>query len=237
MRSRTLLLSVVFLILSSCASFGDVLKIVINDTIQAATAERIERAIDRAAAEKDSAVLIELSTPGGVMGSMQEIIQKIIASPVPVIIYVTPSGSRAASAGFFILEAADIAAMAPGTNTGAAHPVTIGGAQPDATMKEKLENDSAAFMRSFVSKRGRNVDVAESAVRQSKSFTDQEAMDQHLIDVIAASEPDLLKQLDGRTVTRFNGAKVTLHLGKPSIVDLPMTLRQRMLSYIMDPNV
>jgi membrane-bound ClpP family serine protease len=108
---------------SSISSYGDVLKIVVSDTIQAATAERVERAIDEASARKCEAVLIEFNTPGGVMGSMQEIMQKIIASPVPVIIYVTPSGSRAASAGFFILESADVAAMAPGTHTGAAHPV------------------------------------------------------------------------------------------------------------------
>src|SRR5438270_1098306 len=137
-------------------SSADGLKSVVDDTIQAATAERIERALDHAATIKADAVLIELSTPGGVMTSMREIMQAIVASPVPVIIYVTPSGSRAASAGFFILESADVAAMAPGTNTGAAHPVTIGGGQTDSVMKEKIENDTAALMRSITSKRGRN---------------------------------------------------------------------------------
>src|SRR5690242_11184774 len=237
MRSRTLLLSVVFLILSSCASFGDVLKIVINDTIQAATAERIERAIDRAAAEKDSAVLIELSTPGGVMGSMQEIIQKIIASPVPVIIYVTPSGSRAASAGFFILESADIAAMAPGTNTGAAHPVGAFGGDIQGTMKEKVENDAAALMRSVVSKRGRNVDVAESAVRQSKSFTDAEALSQKLIDYVAPSEQELFREIASKPVKRFNGESITLNLvGKPERL-MEETLKERILSFLMEPDI
>src|SRR5579885_3339031 len=118
MRSRTLLAISATILCISPISRADVLKIVVDDTIQAATAERIERALDQAAAKKDDAVLIELNTPGGVMSSMQEIMQRIIASPVPVIIYVTPSGSRAASAGFFILESADVAAMAPGTNTG-----------------------------------------------------------------------------------------------------------------------
>jgi len=150
---------------------------------------------------------------------------------------VTPSGSRAASAGFFILESADVAAMAPGTNTGAAHPVTIGGGKLDDVMKEKLENDSAALMRSVVSKRGRNVEIAETAVRQSKSFTDQEALSQSLIDYVAASEEDLLKQVQGKPVKRFNGQTVTLNLvGKP-IRNYDMTLKQRILAYLMDPNV
>src|SRR5437773_2852070 len=170
MRFRTLYATLVSMILLSVYSTADVLKIVVDDTIQAATQERIERAIDQAAAEKDDAVLIELSTPGGVLDSTREIIEKILASPVPVIIYVTPSGSRAASAGFFILESADVAAMAPGTNTGAAHPVMMGGKMDDV-MKQKMENDAAALMRSVVAKRGRNVELAESAVRESKSFT------------------------------------------------------------------
>jgi membrane-bound serine protease (ClpP class) len=154
-----------------------------------------------------------------------------------VIVYVTPSGSRAASAGFFILEAADVAAMAPGTNTGAAHPVIFGGQKMDTIMKEKMENDAAAFMRSFAGKRGRNVELAESAVRQSKSFTDQEALAQKLVDVVAADEQDLLKQLDGRVVTRFNGTKTTLRLAGKRVLPMEMTLKQRILSSIMDPNV
>src|SRR3989441_6468909 len=192
-------------------SSADVLKIVVDDTIQAATAERIERALDHAAAIKADAVLIELSTPGGVMTSMREIMQAIVASPVPVIIYVTPSGSRAASAGFFILESADVAAMAPGTNTGAAHPVILGGKMDDV-MKQKMENDAAALMRSVVAKRGRNVEIAESTVRQSKSFTDQEALSQKLIDYVAPNEQDLFKQLEGKSVKRFDGQIVTLNL-------------------------
>src|SRR5215471_3637835 len=178
MRLRSLLVVPALLLCWSALSRADILKIVVDDTIQAATAERIERAIDRATADKDAAVLIELNTPGGAGDAMQQIMQKIIASPVPVIIYITPSGGRAASAGFFILESADIAAMAPGTNTGAAHPVGPFGGDIKGTMGEKIENDSAALMRSIVSKRGRNVEVAESTVRQSKSFTDSEALSQ-----------------------------------------------------------
>src|SRR4051795_12022966 len=232
--SLAVLLSV--LLLSAFAQ-ANVLKLVIDDTIQAATEERIERALNQAAAEKDDAVLIELSTPGGLMDAMREIMSKIIASPVPVIIYVTPSGSRAASAGFFILESADIAAMAPGTNTGAAHPVVLGGGKMDDVMKEKLENDAAALMRSVASRRGRNVEVAESTVRQSKSFTDQEALAQHLIEYVASNEQDLLKQLESKTFKRFNGQTVTLHLAGDAVMPFGMTLKEKILAYLMDPNV
>jgi membrane-bound serine protease (ClpP class) len=225
------------LLLSSAGASADVLKIVVRDTIHPISDEFIGRALDQAAREHDEAVIIELSTPGGLVDSTRSIIQKILASPVPVIVYVAPSGARAASAGFFILESADIAAMAPGTNTGAAHPVVFGGEKMDQVMKEKMENDAAAFMRSFVSKRGRNVELAESAVRQSKSFTDQEALKERLIDVIAPDVPDLLKQLDGRKVTRFNGSTAVLHLANQRVQSLEMSLKQSILDFIMDPNV
>ena len=227
----------VVLFLFATFSSAEVLKIVVEDAIQPITAEYIGRALDAAAANHDQAVLIELNTPGGLVDSTREIIEKIIASPVPVIIYVTPSGSRAASAGFFILESADVAAMAPGTNTGAAHPVILGGEKMDDIMKMKMENDAAALMRSVVAKRGRNVELAESAVRESKSFTDQEALDKKLIEYIAANEQDLFRQLSGKSFKRFNGTTVTLDLAGQPIRDLPMTLKQRILTYIMDPNV
>ena len=219
------------------SSVADVLKVVINDAIQPVTAEYIARSLEVAAANRDQAVLIEMNTPGGLVDSTREIIEKIVASPVPVIIYVTPSGSRAASAGFFILESADIAAMAPGTNTGAAHPVILGGPKMDDVMKQKMENDAAALMRSVVAKRGRNVEVAESTVRESKSFTDQEALDKKLIEYIAPSEQDLFHQLSGKSFKRFNGATVTLNLTDQPVRDYRMTLKQRILTYIMDPNV
>lgn len=218
-------------------SAAEVLRVVVNDTIQPITAEYISRAIDDAKKKNDQAVLIELSTPGGLLDSTRDIIEKIEASAVPVIVYVAPSGSRAASAGFFILESADVAAMAPGTNTGAAHPVSAFGGKMDDVMKEKIENDSAAFMRSFVSQRGRNVAVAESAVRQSKSFTDQEGLSQKLIDYIAPSEEDLFKQLQGKPVKRFNGQVVILNLVGEQVRDYRMTLRQQILDFFMDPNM
>jgi len=221
----------------SAAASGQVLKIVLHDTIHPITDEYVGRALATAERNKDQAVLIELNTPGGLLESTRDIIEKIIASPVPVIIYVTPSGSRAASAGFFILEAADVAAMAPGTNTGAAHPVTLGGGKIDDVMKQKMENDSAALMRSVVSKRGRNVGIAESAVRESKSFTDQEALSQKLIDYIASNEEELFKQIDGKAIKRFNGQTITLKLTGQAILPFEMTLKQRILAFIMDPNI
>jgi membrane-bound serine protease (ClpP class) len=222
---------------TSVAAANSIVKIRIDDTIQPITAEYIDRAIEHARQTNADAVLIELSTPGGLLDSTRTIIQTILASPVPVIIYVAPSGARAASAGFFILEAADVAAMAPGTNTGAAHPVTLGGEKMDDTMKAKLENDSAAFMRSYVGPRGRNVQLAEAAVRESKSWTDQEALQQHLIDVVARDQNDLLHQLDGRTIKRFDGKTAKLHLAGDSIDELPMTLKQQILNFLLDPNI
>ncbi len=159
---------------------AQILKVVVNDTIQPISAEYISRAIDEAQRSNDQAVLIEINTPGGMLSSTSEIIDKITASPVPVIVYVTPTGGHAGSAGIFIFESADIAAMAPGTAAGAAHPVMLIGPvqlKPDDEMKRKIENDTAALMRSVTSKRGRNMEAAESAVRESKSFTDQEALD------------------------------------------------------------
>ncbi len=233
-----ILIGISALLLSGAAASPEILKIRVDDTIQPIVDEYIGRAITDAEQNNSSALLIDLSTPGGLADSTRKIMEKILASKVPVIIYVTPSGSRAASAGFFILEAADVAAMAPGTNTGAAHPVAMfGGGQMDTVMKEKIENDSAALMRSVVSKRHRNIDVAESAVRQSKSFTDDEALKQNLIDVIAKDQQDLFRQLDGRTITRFDGTQITLHLAGQPVREFPMTLKQRILNHLMDPNV
>ena len=234
--SRMLLgLAAVLFFSSVCRA--EVLKIVVNDTIQPITEEFISRAIDEAQRRNDQAVLIEMNTPGGLVESTREIIKKITNSAVPVIIYVAPSGSRAASAGFFILESADVAAMAPGTNTGAAHPVILGGGKMDDVMKEKMENDAAALMRSVAARRGRNVDVAESTVRQSKSFTEQEALSQHLIDYVASSEEDLFRQIESKSFKRFNGEAVSLKLSGQPIVPFGMTLKESILNYLMDPNI
>jgi membrane-bound serine protease (ClpP class) len=231
----TVVLGALVLFFAASAS-ADILKIVVHDTIHPVTAEYIGRAIDAAAANHDQAVLIELNTLGGFLDSTDDIIHKILTSAVPVIIYVAPTGSRAASAGLFILEAADVAAMAPGTHTGAAHPVNVFG-KPDEVMMKKIENDAAAQMRSVVSKRGRNVELAESAVRESKSFTEQEALDKKLVDYIASDEQDLFRQLSGKTVMRFNGTTATLNLSGQPLREYPMTLKQRILGYIVNPNV
>jgi membrane-bound serine protease (ClpP class) len=200
------------------------------------TVEIVSSALQRARNEKASLVIVRLNTPGGLMDAMRETIEKIVSSPVPVVTFVGPSGVRAASAGFFILESGDLAAMAPGTNTGAAHPVAIG-TQMDATMKEKVENDAAAYLRSITEKRGHNSAVAETAVRQSKSFTEQEALDQHLIDLTAPDERALLNALDGRTVTRFDGHQEVLHTAGAVVETYDETLRQRIISAIADPNI
>ena len=224
-------------VLGSIFASAEILKVVVDDTIQPISEEYIARAIAEAGRRHDQAVLIEMNTPGGLVDSTRQIIEHITTSSVPVIIYVTPSGSRAASAGFFILESADIAAMAPGTNTGAAHPVILGGGKMDDVMKEKLENDAAALMRSVASRRGRNVEVAESTVRQSKSFTDQEALTQHLIEYVASSEEDLLRQIDGKSFKRFNGENVTLKTAGQQVSLFGMTLKEKILAYLMDPNI
>jgi membrane-bound serine protease (ClpP class) len=216
---------------------AEVVRLVVDDTIQPISAEYISRGIDKAAREHADAVLIDLRTPGGLETSMREIVQKILASPVPVIVYVSPSGARAASAGFFILESADIAAMAPGTNTGAAHPVMMGGGKMDDVMKEKVTNDASAFIRSYSAKRGHDAQIAESAVRESKSFTDQEALQDHLIDIVANNDQDLLQKLNGREITRFDGSKVVLHTADKPLQSFDMTLKEQILDFLMDPNM
>src|ERR1700730_1730823 len=234
---RVLFVQLMVLALFCSPAPAEVLKVVINDTIQPITDEYIGRAIDEAHRRNDQALLIEINTPGGLVDSTRKIIEKITASQVPVVIYVTPSGSRAGSAGFFILESADVAAMAPGTNAGAAHPVVLGGGKMDDVMKEKMENAAAALMRSVAAKRGRNVDVAESAVRGSKSFTEQEALSQHLIDYVASSEQDLFRQMEGKSFKRFSGETASLKVTGQPVIPFQMTLKEQILDYMVDPNI
>jgi membrane-bound serine protease (ClpP class) len=234
------LLALVLLLSGTLAGLAQqrprVVLIHLDDTIQPISADYMARGLDAAAAQHAAAALIEINTPGGLLDSTRQMVGKIIASPVPVIVYVAPSGSRAGSAGFFLLEAADVAAMAPGTNAGASHPVAEG-AKLDDTMKQKLENDTAAFLRSYVSRRGRNVTAAEDAVRSSKSYSDREAQQLNLIDVIAPDDASLLNMLDGRTITRFDGSKVTLHTRDAQLVPVDPTLRERILDRLTDPNL
>jgi membrane-bound serine protease (ClpP class) len=208
----------------------------VDGMVHPITAEIVRSAIAQAAREKAAVLIVRLNTPGGLMDAMRETIEAIVASPVPVVTFVAPSGGRSASAGFFILESGDVAAMAPGTNTGAAHPVALGG-EMDAVMKEKVENDAAAYMRSICAKRGRNSALAESAVLRSKSFTEREALDQHLIDLVAPGERALLEALNGRTVARFNGSSQTLATAGAEVEIYQRTLRQKIVSAIADPNI
>ena len=213
-----------------------VIAVDVDGIVHPVTTEVVGSAIAQARAEHAAALLIRLNTPGGLMDAMRETIEEMLACPVPVIAYVAPSGGRSASAGFFLLEAGEVAAMAPGTNTGAAHPVAYGG-EMDAVMKAKVENDAAAYLRSIVSKRGRNSQLAETAVRESHSFTEREALDQHLIDLVAPNDNALMTALEGRTVTRFDGTTQTLHLAGAEIEDYQPSLRQKVIAAIADPNI
>ena len=236
MTKRIISAIVLALVAQALRAAPKVIAVDIDGMVHPVTTEIVGSAIDQAKREGASLVIVRLNTPGGLMDAMRETIEKMIASPVPVVTYVAPSGGRAASAGFFLLEAGDIAAMAPGTNTGAAHPVAMG-TEMDAVMKQKVENDAAAYLRSICTKRGRNSALAETAVRESKSFTEKEALDQHLIDLIAPNERELLTALDGRTVTRFDGSHRTLHTTGSSIEVYRRTLRQKIIAAVADPNI
>jgi membrane-bound serine protease (ClpP class) len=212
-------------------------KLVLADTIQPISQDQLERAIARASSDGSQALLVELDTPGGLLESTRTMAGAILGSRVPVIVYVSPAGARAGSAGFFLLESADIAAMAPGTNAGAAHPVLEFGGQPDATMSQKIENDAEAFLRSYVTRRGRNAEAAAAAVQSSHSYTAEEALNAHLIDLIANSDSSLLAALNGREITRIDGSKLTLHLAGARIEALRTSLRDQLLGWLINPNI
>lgn len=214
-----------------------VLQIDLDRVIHPLTAEMVARGLDQAAREGAEAVLLRLDTPGGLMSAMQEIVQKIAASPVPVIAFVAPSGGRAASAGFVILEAADIAAMAPATNTGAAHPLLLAGGQVDSILRHKIENDAAAGLRAMTQQRGRNSALAEQAILESRAFTEKEALENRLIDLIASDPGSLLTALDGREITRFDGRKQKLNLAGAEVRPYRLSLRERVLLPLIDPNL
>jgi membrane-bound serine protease (ClpP class) len=229
-----------------CAGVGDagfaastqpeVAVIHLDTTIQPVSADYLQRALDRAAKQHAAAALVMMDTPGGLLVSMRKMVHSILVSPVPVIVYVAPIGSRAGSAGFFLLEAADVAAMAPGTEAGAAHPI-IEGQTMDPVLKQKLANDATAFLRSYASVRKRNLGPAQAAVVDSKSYAASEALQLHLIDLVQPSIPALLHALDGQTVTRFSGAKTVLHLTDARLVDEAPSLREKVLGPLMDPNL
>lgn len=217
-----------------------VLELRLDGEVEPILATYIDEGIANAERRHAALVLITMDTPGGLSDSMKQIIQHILNSPVPVAVYVSPTGARGASAGFFILLSADIAAMAPGTHTGAASPLIGVGAYPvaiDETLRRKITNDASAFLRSFADKRGRNPSLAETAVTEAKAFTEKEALDGKMIDLLASSEDDLLKQLDGRHITRFDGAKVKLALSNPVRTPFQLSGRQRVLARIVSPDM
>jgi membrane-bound serine protease (ClpP class) len=208
----------------------------IDGIVHPITVEIVTRALEQAQSQHADLVLIRLNTPGGLMEASREVVQKIVASPLPVVTFVTPSGARAASAGFFILESADLAAMASGTNTGAASPVLLG-QQMDPVMRKKVENDATAWLRGITERRGRNSDLAEKAVTEAKAFSDKEALDQHLIEIIATNQQDLFSKLDGREITRWNGAKQKLKTAGAVVTDFQPSLRERIVTETDDPNL
>jgi membrane-bound serine protease (ClpP class) len=211
----------------------------VDSIIHPVSAQFMIETIERADAENAALVLFTLRTPGGLVDATRDIVTRMISARTPVVVYVGPSGSRAASAGFIIALAADVTAMAPGTHIGAAHPVSGGGAAMDETTSKKAAEDMAAYARTIAARRGRNVPLAEQAVLASKAFTEEEAAKATppLADLIATSRDDLIEKLDGRTVRRFDGRTTTLRTSGARIVPVEMTLRQRILSSIAHPNI
>jgi len=206
-----------------------------DSAITPVTVRLLITAIDRAQSDGAQALIVQLNTPGGLERSMRSMVQTILGSPIPVIVYVAPTGARAASAGVFITMAAHVAAMAPATNIGAAHPVAVGGGM-DKEMSKKVENDAAAFARTIATERGRNAEWAEKAVRASVSATEREAVKLKVVDLIADSVPDLLAKIDGRTVKTSKGS-VTLATRDAPVKVIEVRFRDRFLALISDPNI
>lgn len=236
MPARWPLAAAVLALSPAAAARADVPVVQLDSVVHAVTASHVVQAIDRADAENAPLLVIRMDTPGGLDSSMRQIVDRMLNCRTPVAVWVGPSGARAASAGFVITVAADVAAMAPGTNIGAAHPVA-GIGQMDEVMSKKVTQDAAAYIRSKAERRGRNVEMAEKAVVESKSFTEKEALELKLVDLVASDVPDLLKQLDGREITRFDGTKVTLMLAAEKTVDVSMDWRQAILSTIARPEI
>jgi membrane-bound serine protease (ClpP class) len=221
--------------ISTARAAAPVSLIQMDGTIGPITVRLLDNALAQARADHAQALILELNTPGGLERSMRSMVQTILASDIPVIVYVAPTGARAASAGVFITMAAHVAAMAPATNIGAAHPVAVGG-EMDKEMVKKVENDAAAFARTIAAERGRNIEWAEKAVRSSVSATEREAVKLKVVDLIADSVPDLLAKVDGRVVKTPHGP-VTLHTRDATVKRIEVRFRDRFLALISDPNV
>jgi membrane-bound serine protease (ClpP class) len=215
---------------------GEIVVASYEGVINPVTAEYLHDALAFAHSSDAQALIFKLDTPGGLDTSMRLMIKDMTGSPIPVIVFVAPSGGRAASAGVFITMAAHVAAMAPGTNIGAAHPVAMGGGEMDNTMKEKVENDSVAYIKSIAERHGRNVSWAEDAVRKSVSVTEQDALKLKIIDLVAEDIPALLKQLNGRKIALSNGS-LTLSTEAATLREFPMGTRLELLKALSDPNI
>jgi membrane-bound serine protease (ClpP class) len=233
--NRFFLFSVILYLLPSLTFAQKVVSITVNDGINPSTAEYIHQGIEKAKEDNAQCLIINLNTPGGLLTSTRNIVTDIMQSTVPVVVYVSPTGSHAGSAGTFITLSANIAAMAPGTNIGAAHPVDMNG-KSDAVMNEKVINDASAFIRTIAEKRGRNVQWADDAVRNSVSITEQEALEKNVINLVANDEKDLLAKLDGKQV-EIHGVTKILHTKNVTIEPLPMGFFQKVLSRLSDPNI
>lgn len=237
MKNKFLILYFIIALPALC--YTSIIKITVDAPIHPVTSEYIRDAIDKAEKKNAELLILTLNTPGGLDSSMREIIKRILNSDVPIAVYVSPSGSRAASAGFFIGIACDIFVMAPGTNTGAAHPVgvSITGQSMDETMADKVTNDAASYIKTLAEKRQRNTNLAEAAVRESRSYTENEALEGNLIDLIAKNEQEIIDHFKGRIITRFDGKKILLEFEEEEIIDMPMSARQKFLLTISNPNL
>ncbi len=230
-----LFLIALFLVGESTAK-AEILVLDFDEVVQPISAEVFGRAVNLAERRGASALIVRLSTPGGLSTSMKQVVERMLASKTPIVVYVAPSGANAASAGFVILLASDVAAMAPGTNTGAAHPVALG-LEQDRTMFEKVENDATAYVRTIAEKRHRNVEFAEAAVRASRSYSDAQALDNKLVEIVARDLDDLLAKLDGFKVRRLDGGEVVLHTRGQVTSQVGRTVRERLLSFLANPNI
>lgn len=224
------------LLLPSFARAQNVVKLSIHDTIQPISAQYLHRGLAYASQTHAALVILSLDTPGGLLSSTRTMVQDIERSPVPVAVYVSPTGARAGSAGFFLLEASDIAAMAPGSNAGASHPI-VEGRILDPDLRMKIENDTAAFLRASAGHRSRNVDASEDAVRHSKSYSDQECLKLNLIEVIAPDDQALLRTIPGLAIHRFDGSTQHLDLARATILPLPPSTRERFLTVLTNPDL
>jgi len=237
-RCLTALLFALLTLPAAAASSGEVHVVELRGTIHPISAAYLESAIDGADAAGAAALVLEMDTPGGTVDDTKEIVQKIWAAKTPIIGFVTPSGARAGSGGFILLLACDVAAMSTGTNTGAAHPIYgTGETHKEDILVQKMESDLAAFARTAATNRGRNAVLAEKAVVESTAWTEKEALDGKLIEVIAKDRADLLRQLEGRTIKRFSGESVVLHLSGAVVPSRAMTTLERFQSFLVNPLV